>query len=118
MPTVSANTGVSNNQFIDGLITGIYWTTATITYYYPQIYDMYAPPLAGAAFLPNIATFKPFTPVMQTAVDKALAFYSDVANLHFVKKTDDTLNDQALLRYAFTSIDDIWRHLPSVVDDG
>lgn len=104
---VSANTARSDDQSIDGLLSSTKWTLTTITYYYPQTFDMYAPAASSSsAFQPNVATFKPFNSAMQTAVDKALTFYSDVANLTFVKKTNDSLNDQAILRYAFTSIDD------------
>ena len=71
MIAVSGIKGVSGNQYIDGLLTGLYWTVTPITYYYPQTYDMYAPPASPTApFQPNVATFKPFTPVMQVAVDK------------------------------------------------
>ena len=67
---------------------------------------MYARPSATDKIQPNAATFRPFNADMQKAVDDVLVYFSDVANLHFIKKTDDTLTDQALMRYAFTSIDD------------
>jgi serralysin len=68
---------------------------------------MYAPAAsADAAIQPNADTFRAFNVDKQRAVDEALAFYSDVANLQFRIKTNDTLNDQAPIRYAFTSIND------------
>ena len=115
MASVSGTIVDPSNPLIAGLVNGTYWTVSEITYYYPQTVGQYVDTAAsnynggriynGGNILPAIATFKPFNPEMQKAVDLVLNCFSAVANLHFVKKTDDSLSDQALLRYTVSATD-------------
>ena len=103
------NVGLTADPYVNGLLTGVKWASASQTYSFPS----------SASLYPNYGSNEPqtgfaaFTAVQQQAVAKVLQNYSAVSNLQFTQMTE-TANSSAVIRYAETNATSTaWGYYPS-----
>ena len=74
--TAVSTVSSSGNVDIDGLLSGVRWTSGALTYSFPTLSSHYSFSVPG---------FQAFNSAQQLAVEKSLANYAAVANLTFTK---------------------------------
>ena len=74
--------GATGNQDIDGVLAGVQWSSANLTFSFPSAASQY-----GAYSSGETSTFLPVNPTMQTAIRYALGQYASVSNLQFTELT-------------------------------
>ena len=109
MPT-TATYSPTGNAYVDGVLSGIKWGVASLTFSFPTDASYYGSGYGNGEPLNN---FKAFTTVQQDAVRTILKMYSAVANLTFTEKTE-TATKHGDLRYAESdSPSTAWAYYPS-----
>ena len=88
-----AQTGLSS---VDGILTGVKWSTNTLTYSFPTSSPTYE------YFGENASGFGAFSALQMTGMERVLAQYASVSNLKFTKITEASAS-HATLRFAESS---------------
>ena len=114
MPAV-ATYGATGSPNLDGLLSGIKWGVATLTYSFPTSGSFYG---AGYGNGENAKGFEAFTAAQQTAVKAALANIAAVANLTF-KQVTESASTHGDLRYAESDLPSTaWGYYPTTAAVG
>jgi serralysin len=95
-PATSFNMPRTGNSAVDGILTGVKWSTNNLTYSFP----VSSPTYEYAA--ENTRGFSAFSVQQKIAMENVLAQFASVANLHFTKTTE-TSASHATLRFAESS---------------
>jgi VCBS repeat-containing protein len=110
MPTTTT-VSPTGNLYVDGILSGAKWGTASLTYSFPSGSSYYGSGYGGGEATNN---FKAFTQVQQDAVKLVLASYSAVANISFTEVVETTTT-HGDLRYAESDAPSTaWAYYPSV----
>ena len=113
---MAAITSVSltNNTYIDGLLTGVKWASGSLTYSFPTSASFYGSYPSNEPYNGFLA----FTAVQQQAIAKILANYAAVANLTFTQVTESSTTS-GIIRYAETNaVSTALTYYPSTMDRG
>ena len=94
MPDV-AGVPATNNQDINGVLTGVRWAAGGLTYSFPTDASFYE---YGQPW----SDFAPLNNAQQTAVSAILSLYASFANLNFAQTTE-TASNHGDLRFAMSS---------------
>ena len=113
MASVSS-VSLTGNAYIDGLLTGVKWGVASLTYSFPTSSSYYA----GYPSNEPTNAFAAFTAAQQQAMTKVLANYAAVSNLTFTKVTESS-STSGILRFAQSNaISTAMSYYPSTMDRG
>src|SRR5437868_3735761 len=100
MAATSRSVANSGNGDIDALLSGSAWNTGDLTFSFPNLASLYN--YSGTGSNEPSSGFQPITPdqfgLMPDAIQVALQFYAEVANLSFT--ITDTSSTHADLRFA------------------
>lgn len=123
-PTTGSNfiySTLTDNDLINALISGVQWESSTVSYSFPTLNSHWStseidgyPGYPGNSE-PWTAGFNTLLATDRSAVQKALAGWSNVANLHFTQVTDNAsvVGD---IRFAYATLSDnaqAWAYSPT-----
>lgn len=106
----TATVGVTNDPYLNGVLSGIKWGVGTLTFSFPQDASLYGTSYGSGE---NLNNFEAFTATQQAAVRTILQSVSAVSNLNFTEVVETT-TVHGDLRYAESdSTGTAWAYYPS-----
>ena len=118
--TATTSYSPTGDPYVDGLLGGIKWGVASLTYSFPTDPSLY---IGAYGIFPYGAgeqnnNFKAFTAVQQAAVTSILNMYSSVINVTFTE-IPETSTQSATLRYAESDVPPTaYTYSPSTTPEG